>query len=107
MKIDNDVMRRDILVVAQKLDAGIEWESLKTFLTHRLETLISVVDDSVDTEMYDLFDDELLDYVMNIYLNGGRQIAIKIDNSKMYDTIFDTAIRLANGMGGKDIELFW
>lgn len=72
MKIDNDVMRRDILVVAQKLDAGIEWESLKTFLTHRLETLISVVDDSVDTEMYDLFDDELLDYVMNIYLNGGR-----------------------------------
>ena len=32
---------------------------------------------------------------------------MKIDNSKMYDTIFDTAIRLANGMGSKDIELFW
>lgn len=32
---------------------------------------------------------------------------MKIDNSKMYDAIFDTAIRLANGMGSKDIELFW
>lgn len=32
---------------------------------------------------------------------------MKIDNSKMYDAIFNTAINLANGMGNKDIELFW
>lgn len=32
---------------------------------------------------------------------------MKIDNSKMYDAIFNTAIKLANEMGSKDIELFW
>lgn len=67
MLIDNDKIRKDILVTAAELNYGFIADNLKLFLEHQLETLISLVDNSDDTSMYDLFDEDTLEYINKIY----------------------------------------
>lgn len=69
MKLDDNKMHKAVMEVVWELNNGVEKDSLKTFLLHRLETLISVVEDCSDTDMYDLFDDETIELIENALNN--------------------------------------
>lgn len=75
MKIDNGKMYDEIFDTFLRLDDNSNNEELQTYLKHKLDVLLFVLEELSDTSLYELFQDSMLvEDVEMAHLMGVRGI---------------------------------
>lgn len=73
MKIDNDKMSNAIWGTALELNRGVKSKDLRLYLEHKLDILLYVVENFSDMDLYDLFEEDVVDIITDIQM-GVRDV---------------------------------
>lgn len=73
MKIDNGKMYNAIWETALELNKGVKSKDLRSYLEHKLDILLYVVENFSDMDLYDLFEEDVADIITDIQM-GARDV---------------------------------
>lgn len=68
MKIDSSKMHDEILTTALELNRGVKSKDLRLYLEHKLDILLYVVENFSDMDLYDLFEEDVVDIITDIQM---------------------------------------
>lgn len=73
MLLDDNKLKQVILVTAQELEQEYDKE-LKLFLMDKLDVILNLLENCGQQDLYDLFDEDTVDYITNIQLQAGSEL---------------------------------
>jgi hypothetical protein len=71
MLLDDNKLKQVILVTAQELEQTSDKE-LKLFLIDKLDVILNLLETCGQQDLYDLFNEDTVDYITNIQLQAGE-----------------------------------
>lgn len=71
MLLDDNKLKQVILVTAQELEQASDKE-LKLFLIDKLDVILNLLETCGQQDLYDLFNEDTVDYITNIQLQAGE-----------------------------------
>lgn len=71
MLLDDNKLKQVILVTTQELESRPDKE-LKLFLMNKLDIILNLLETCGQQDLYDLFNEDTVDYITNIQLQAGE-----------------------------------
>lgn len=71
MLLDDNKLKQVILTTAQELEQASNKE-LKLFLMDKLDVILNLLENCGQQDLYDLFNEDTVDYITNIQLQAGE-----------------------------------
>lgn len=71
MLLDDNKLKQVILATAQELEQASDKE-LKLFLMDKLDVILNLLETCGQQDLYDLFNEDTVDYITNIQLQAGE-----------------------------------
>lgn len=71
MLLDDNKLKQVILVTAQELEQTSDKE-LKLFLIDKLDVILNLLETCGQQDLYDLFNEDTVNYITNIQLQAGE-----------------------------------
>lgn len=73
MLLDDNKLKQVILTTAQELEHEYDKE-LKLFLMDKLDVILNLLETCGQQDLYDLFNEDTVDYITNIQLQAGSEL---------------------------------
>lgn len=73
MLLDDNKLKQVILTTAQELEQEYDKE-LKLFLMDKLDVILNLLETCGQQDLYDLFNEDTVDYITNIQLQAGSEL---------------------------------